>query len=134
MRGSVGPRWRYTLPDAFSHLLEGAHLDLAHALARDPELVRQLLERDRLVGEPARLEDAPLAFVEHAQGLAQCLAADVGPLALPHPRPPALAFVSPPTLPPPRCPPHSPPDSPRSAGSHRRDPPWRSWPPGANGW
>jgi anti-sigma-K factor RskA len=40
------------------HLLEGAHLDLAHALARDAEFGRQFLERDRIVREPARLEDA----------------------------------------------------------------------------
>jgi hypothetical protein len=44
------------------HLLEGAHLDLAHALARDAELARQVLERDRVVGQPARLEDAALAL------------------------------------------------------------------------
>src|SRR5215467_14070453 len=31
---------------------------LAHALARDAELVGELLERDRFFGEPARLEDA----------------------------------------------------------------------------
>ena len=49
------------------HLLEGAHLDLAHALARDAELARQVLERDRVVGQPARLEDAPLALVEHVE-------------------------------------------------------------------
>src|SRR5262249_55633327 len=49
------------------HLLEGAHLDLAHALARDAELHRQILERDRIVGELARLEDAPLALREHSE-------------------------------------------------------------------
>ena len=31
------------------HLLEGAHLDLAHALARDAELGRQVLKRDRII-------------------------------------------------------------------------------------
>jgi hypothetical protein len=41
-------------------LLEGTHAYLAHALARDAELVGKLLERDRFFGEPARLEDAPL--------------------------------------------------------------------------
>src|SRR3954454_4612464 len=30
------------------HLLESPHLDLAHAFARDRELVGQVLERDRL--------------------------------------------------------------------------------------
>jgi len=44
------------------HLLEGAHLDPAHALARDAELARQIFERDRVVGQPARLEDAALAL------------------------------------------------------------------------
>ena len=37
------------------HLLEGAHLDLAHALARDAELLGKVLERDRVLGKPARL-------------------------------------------------------------------------------
>jgi hypothetical protein len=39
------------------HLLEGTHAYLAHALARDAELV----------GEPARLEDAPLPVVERGE-------------------------------------------------------------------
>ena len=43
------------------HLLEGAHLDLAHPLPRNAELGRKLLQRDRLVGELACLEDTPLA-------------------------------------------------------------------------
>ena len=38
------------------HLLEGAHLDLAHALARDAKFLGQLRERDLFLGEPARLE------------------------------------------------------------------------------
>src|SRR5262245_37505896 len=46
------------------HLLERAHLDLAHAFARHAELGRQILERDRVVGKPPRFEDAPLALVE----------------------------------------------------------------------
>ena len=46
------------------HFLECTHLDLANALARDPELVGQLLERDRLVDEAPPLEDAPLPMVE----------------------------------------------------------------------
>src|SRR6516164_8893049 len=39
------------------HLLEGAHLDLAHALARDAEFLGQLRERDLFLGKSARLED-----------------------------------------------------------------------------
>jgi nicotinamidase-related amidase len=37
------------------HLIEGARLDLARALARDGELLRQRIEGQRLIGEPARL-------------------------------------------------------------------------------
>src|ERR1700680_4599844 len=43
------------------HLLEGPHLDLAHALARDAEFLGQLLERDRLLREPARRAEAAFA-------------------------------------------------------------------------
>src|SRR6202035_478780 len=70
------------IPDGFPHLLERAHLDLAHALARDAELVRQLPERDRLIGEPACLEDAPLAPVERREGLTKRLAPVAALLAL----------------------------------------------------
>src|SRR5262245_58573208 len=45
------------------HLLEGADLDLADALARDAELGCEILERHRLVGEPPCLEDAAFARV-----------------------------------------------------------------------
>src|SRR5712691_4602816 len=69
------------------HLLEGAHLDLAHALARDAEFGGQILERDRIVGEPPRLEDAPLPLIEHRERLAERLPAVIGFLAL---RQPAL--------------------------------------------
>ncbi len=46
-------------------LLESAHFDLAHALARHAELVGEFFERDRIVGQPARLENAAFAIVEH---------------------------------------------------------------------
>src|SRR5260370_39781169 len=49
--------------------------DLAHALARDAELIGELLERDRFFGEPARLEDAPLPVVEHGERRGEGLAA-----------------------------------------------------------
>src|ERR1035437_3730393 len=49
------------------YLLEGAHFDLAHAFARDFEFGGQILKRDRIVGEAPRLEDAPLAIVEHVE-------------------------------------------------------------------
>src|SRR5436853_3494072 len=49
------------------HFLEGTHLDLAHPLARDAELSRKLLERDRIIGQSPRLEDAPLALIENVE-------------------------------------------------------------------
>src|SRR5258708_6459916 len=49
-------RWSFHHSDAvlhrLLHLLESTHAYLAHALARDAELVRELLERDRFFGEP----------------------------------------------------------------------------------
>ena len=71
--------------DRLLHFLEGAHLDLAHALARDAELGRQVLKRDRIIRQAARLEDAPLPVVEHGERFAQRLAAVVGFLALGEP-------------------------------------------------
>src|SRR5476651_2253441 len=64
------------------HLLEGAHLDLAHALARDAEFGCQILERDRIVRQAARLEDALLAFVEHVERGDQRLVAVIAFLAV----------------------------------------------------
>src|ERR1700686_4338375 len=64
------------------HLLEGAHLDLAHALARDAEFGGQVLERDRIVGQPARLEDALFALVKYVERRDQRLVAVVAFLAL----------------------------------------------------
>src|SRR6266702_4048948 len=79
-------RWGFHGGDAVLHralhLLEGAHLDLAHALARDAEFLGELLERDRVVREPAGFENAPLAIVEHIERLAERLAAVVELLAL----------------------------------------------------
>src|ERR1700720_2939828 len=67
-------------------LLEGAHLDLTHALARDAELHRQILERHRIIGELARLEDAPLALAEHGERLAKRLLAILRFLVFDEPR------------------------------------------------
>jgi hypothetical protein len=64
-------------PDSIPHLLERAHLDLAHPLARDSKFLRESFKRDRLIGETACLENAPLAPAEHREGLAQRLASDV---------------------------------------------------------
>jgi len=46
------------MPNGLLHLLEGAPLDLPHSLARDAEFLGQIFERNRLVDETARLEDA----------------------------------------------------------------------------
>src|SRR5262245_38493673 len=67
------------------HLLEGTHADLAPALARDGELLGKLAERDRFFGEPTRLEDAPLALVEHRERLTERLPAVVRCLVLDEP-------------------------------------------------
>ena len=50
---------------AFCTFLNRPHLDLAHALAAHAEFPGEFVERDRVLGEPARFEDAPLAIVEH---------------------------------------------------------------------
>ena len=81
------------------HLLEGAHLDLTHALARDAELHRQILERDRVVGEPARLEDVPFALAEHSERFAKRLLAVLQLLALGQPRFLVGSLVDEPILP-----------------------------------
>src|SRR5262249_9498562 len=49
------------------HLLQGFGLDLAHARGAHAELGRQVLKRERFFGKTARLEDAPLALVEHGE-------------------------------------------------------------------
>src|SRR5258705_7748977 len=80
-------------------LLEGTRAYLAHALARDAELVGELLERDRFFGEPACLEDAPLPVVERGERRGERLAAVfvllppregrlLGPIVRLPPRPP----------------------------------------------
>src|SRR5713101_10016581 len=51
--------------DGLLDLLERSHLDLAHAFARYAEFHREVLKSHRLVGKPARLEDAPFTVVEH---------------------------------------------------------------------
>src|SRR5215469_17534221 len=66
-----------SLPYRLLHLLERAHVYLAHALARDAELVGKLRERDRVIGEPTRFEDASLAIVEHGERRGKRLAAVV---------------------------------------------------------
>jgi hypothetical protein len=76
----------HSVLDRLAHLLESAHLDLPHALARDAELFGQFIERDWAIDQSARLKDAPLAVVQHSEGLAQRLAAIVELLAFDEPR------------------------------------------------
>jgi hypothetical protein len=64
------------------HLLERAHLDLAHALARDAELGGQLLQRERLISEATPPEDAPLTIALERKRLAKRFSAIVRFLAL----------------------------------------------------
>src|SRR5262249_40362863 len=66
------------------HLLEGADLDLAHALARHAELGREIFQRHRLVGKATGLEDAAFARVQHAHGAMQGIAAVIVLLAFRH--------------------------------------------------
>ena len=41
-----------------------SHLDVVDALARDAELGCELLERDRIIRQPPRLNNAPLLVIE----------------------------------------------------------------------
>src|SRR4029453_4681853 len=68
------------------HLLEGTHAYLAHALARDAALSRQIPGGQRGAGDPPRLEDAPPSIVEHRQRFPQRLSAIAGFLTLDEPR------------------------------------------------
>src|SRR5262249_46359512 len=68
------------------HLLEGAHLDLAHAFARHTELGRQILGGVGVLGRPPRLEVAPLALVEDRERFPGRLPGVVRFLALAEPR------------------------------------------------
>src|SRR5687768_15959674 len=45
-------------------LLDRPRLDLAHALAADAELARQVFKRQRLLGKPARRKDRALALLQ----------------------------------------------------------------------
>src|SRR5260370_35555901 len=68
-----GRHRRDTVLHRILHLREGAHLELAYALAREAEFLGQLHERDLFLSEPARLEDAPLPLVEPGEPTGQRL-------------------------------------------------------------
>src|SRR5260370_8416272 len=60
------PHRRGAVLDCVLHLLEGAHLDLAHALARDADFLGQLHERDLLLANPPPLDHPPPALAHCA--------------------------------------------------------------------
>src|SRR6202035_2050604 len=61
------------MPYRLLYLLEGAHLDLADALARHTELLGKFLECARLIGKAACFKYPALAVVEHRERFAQRL-------------------------------------------------------------
>src|SRR5215208_7932712 len=85
--------------DRLLQLLEGAHLNLAHPLARDAVLLRQILERRRVLLEAALGQDVALAVVEVGHRLFQEVAPQPQLLALAEPGFLALALVDQPVLP-----------------------------------
>src|SRR6266566_5763938 len=99
LRRRRGPHRRDVVLHRVLHLLEGAHLDLAHALPAEAEFLGQLRKRDLFLGEPARLEDAPLALVEHGERIGQRLAAVIELLARGERRLLVRGFVHQPVLP-----------------------------------
>ena len=56
-------------------LLEGAHFDLAHALAGDAVFLRELFQRRRIVAQTSRLDDVALAVGQLAHGRRQQIVA-----------------------------------------------------------
>src|SRR5579872_5679956 len=85
--------------DRLLQLLEGAHLNLPHALAADIVLLAQILERGRLLAQPALAEDVAFPLVERAHGLGQQLAALAELLAVGERRFLIVALVHQPILP-----------------------------------
>ena len=64
------------------NLLESVHLDLPHAFARNTKLDRELVERGRIIRQPARLKYAALALIQQVERLRQRAAAVLCLLAL----------------------------------------------------
>jgi hypothetical protein len=63
--------WRGCARHGAADLLEGGHLDLPHALARYPEIARDLLQPLRLVDKAPRNENASLTLVEQRERFRQ---------------------------------------------------------------
>src|SRR6476660_3685124 len=68
--------------DRALQLFERTHLNLAYSLARDTEFGRKFLERDRVISQSTRLEDASFALVENVQRRDQRLVPIVALFAL----------------------------------------------------
>src|SRR5262249_20402817 len=81
-------------------LFEGSHFDLAHALARYAEFVREFFEGDRFVGEAPCFEDPALAVIEHGERFTKRLVPVLGLLAFGEPALLAGAVVHQPIHPP----------------------------------
>src|SRR5439155_15451007 len=85
--------------DRLLQFLEGAHLDLPHPLARDAVLLRQLLERRRVLLEPPLGQDMALAVVEMGHRLFEEVAPQPQLLPLAELGFLALAIIDQPILP-----------------------------------
>src|SRR6185312_703931 len=72
----------HTAFDRLLHFLESAHLDLAHAFARNAKFRCKIFERDWIIRQTSCFKDAPLAFIENVKRRNQCLMAIVALLAL----------------------------------------------------
>src|SRR4051812_6903482 len=68
--------------DVLLELFESAHFDLAHALAADAVMLRQVFQRGRFVPQPALRQDMALALVQVGHGALQQGAALAQLLAL----------------------------------------------------
>ena len=80
-------------------LLEGAHLDLAHPLAGDVVLLRQILQRGRIVLQPPLDQDVALPLVQRLQRAGQQRLAAGQLLAIGERALLAFGFVDQPILP-----------------------------------
>src|SRR5438094_315018 len=85
--------------DRFLQLFEGAHLDLAHALARDAVLLRQILEGGRVVAQTPLGQDMALTVVQMGHRLFEQVASQPELLALAEPGLLAFALIDEPVLP-----------------------------------
>src|SRR6266568_4660357 len=85
--------------DRLLQLLEGAHLDLTHPLARDAVLLRQIFEGRRVFLQPALGQDMALAIVEVGHRLFEQIAPQPQLLAFAEHGFLALAVVDQPILP-----------------------------------